>query len=139
MLYAPSLNRFDGDSGWPKELRLRSRDVEADAEEGSDDGCGELIDAVWDSSRTPRTMGFLLVVLGLVAIVRCCGWPNAKPIAAIPTVPDAQSCSAGLVSTVTLRTAVRKIHRNSSCLHPHLQFPRQWFRVHWIHEARQAR
>lgn len=112
MLYAPSLNRFDGDSGWPKELRLRSRDVEADAEEGSDDGCGELIDAVWDSSRTPRTMGFLLVVLGLVAIVRCCGWPNAKPIAAIPTVPDAQSDGTASITSSYREPRMTVDHRS---------------------------
>ena len=34
---------------------------------------------------------FLLCDMGLAAI-ECCGWPKAKPTAATPTVPVAQSC-----------------------------------------------
>lgn len=109
----PPLNRCDRDSVWPAEFRFPSRDVEADADEGSNDGCGESIGSSWDSSSPPRTVDFFAVVVGLVVIVRC-GWPNAKPIAAIPTVPDAQSYSGSVVSTVICRTAVRTI---SSTIH----------------------
>ena len=90
-----------------------------DAAEGSADGDGELIDTMGDSSGTPRTVEFRpVVVVGLVVIARC-GWPNAKPIAAIPTVPDAQSCSAGIVSTITLRTVRQSLQINRA-------FNRRW-------------
>lgn len=87
-LYPPPLDLFDGDSVWP---RFRRREVEVeDTDEGSGKDFKELLDTIWGSSMAPRTVDFLLLAVGLVPVERC-GRPNAKPIAATPTVPDAQS------------------------------------------------
>lgn len=83
-LYPPPLDLFDGDNVCP---RFRRREVEAD-ESGKD--FKELLDTIWGSSMAPRAVDFLLVAVGLVPVERC-GRPNAKPIAATATVPDAQS------------------------------------------------
>ncbi len=93
-LYPPPLDLFDGDKVWP---RFRRREVEAeDTDEGSGKDFKELLDTIWGSSMAPRAIDFLLLAVGLVPVERC-GRPNAKPIAATPTVPDTQSCQKRLM------------------------------------------
>lgn len=94
-LYPPPLDLFDGDNVWP---RFRGREVDAeDSDEGSGNDFKELLDTIWGSSMAPRAVDFLLLAVGLVPVERC-GRPNAKPIAATPTVPDAQSYQTADVS-----------------------------------------
>lgn len=104
-LYPPPLDLVDGDKVWP---RFRRREVEAvDTDEGSGKDFKELLDTIWGSSMAPRAVDFLLLAVGLVPVERC-GRPNAKPIAATPTVPDTQSCQTVNVSSINLGNDCRE-------------------------------
>lgn len=104
-LYPPPLDLFDGDNVWP---RFRRREVEAeDTDEGSGKDFKELLDTIWGSSMAPRAVDFLLLADGLVPVERC-GRPNAKPIAATPTVPDTQSCQTVDVSSINLEMTAER-------------------------------
>lgn len=50
-----------------------------------------MSDGGWTLSKAALEGVFLLCDMG-VAAIECCGWPKAKPTAAMPTVPVAQSC-----------------------------------------------
>lgn len=88
----PPLRLLADVNGRPAELRFRNVDVGAEVACGSGDGVDGMADRGWASRSVDLEVGFLFLDVGLAAI-ECCGCPKAKPIAATPTVPDAQSCN----------------------------------------------
>ena len=88
----PPLKLLAEVNGRPAELRFRNRDVGAEAGWGCGDGVVGMADGGWTSFNVALGGVFLLFDIGLAAI-ECCGWPKAKPTAAMPTVPVAHSCS----------------------------------------------
>lgn len=72
------------------ELRFRSLEVGADAGWDCGDGVAGMVDGGRALFKAAPEGVFLLFDMGLAAI-ECCGWPKAKPTAATPTVPVAQS------------------------------------------------
>jgi len=93
----PSLRLLADVNGRPTELRFRSLDVGAEVDCGSGEGVEGMAGRGWASFGVDRDGVFLFFDVGLAAI-ECSGCPKAKPIAATPTVPDAQSCSHRQIS-----------------------------------------
>ena len=87
----PKLNLLDDDNGRPKEVRFRNLEGGAEAGWAIGDGAVEAGGVDLWRSKVNRDGAFLLPEAGLWS---CAGfwWPRARPTAAIPTVPVAQSC-----------------------------------------------
>ena len=81
---------LDDVQGRPAEARFRSLEVGADAgwEGLAGVSCRSCRDRL---SRNDVRDGILLFFDVGLAAIECCGWPKARPTAATPRVPDAQS------------------------------------------------
>ena len=95
-VHFPLLNLFSDDSGRPTELRFRSREVGAETDCEIEEGVEGSIDVGRTSLNEVDDGAFRLFRdVGLRA-VGCWGLPKARPTAATPTVPIAQSCQRPL-------------------------------------------
>lgn len=86
----PLSSLLDKDRGQPVEFRFRNRVAGADADLGMADGVAGGNAVLTGSCVFANSGAFRLFDVGLVSVV--CGlYPNARPIAATPTVPVAHS------------------------------------------------
>ena len=82
---------LDEDNGLPAEFRFRNRVVGAETDWGKAEGVAGGIAVALGSRDVVNDVPFRLLDEGLLS-VECGLYPNARPIAATPTVPVAQSC-----------------------------------------------
>lgn len=86
----PKLNLLDEDKGRPKEFRFRSLEEGVEAGWAIGDVVAEACGVGLWRSKVNRDGASLLPDGGLWSVPDSC-WPRARPTAAIPTVPVAQS------------------------------------------------